>query len=212
MGMILCWSCHGPGRGEPFCSTCGLIQPPPRDPNYYGLFGLPLAFRLDRELLDHRYREAQQRFHPDRFVTRSPTERRLSLEWVTLLNEAYHDLKDPMLRGRYLLKRLGEPMSGESGGPPSDPTLLLEVMELREEMAQVDVTHPEASHHLDRLRLELERRIREDESALALAFDRHQEQRNAAHLAQAAGLIDRLRYDLRMREALEEIEEKLFEV
>src|ERR1700690_3198203 len=71
--------------------------------NHFELFGLPQRFHLDLTRLDEAYRGIQSQVHPDRFVNASATERRISMQSATQVNEAYRTLKDPLARARYLL-------------------------------------------------------------------------------------------------------------
>ena len=56
--------------------------------DHFTLFGLPRSYRLDPLALDKRYREIQSEVHPDRFAQAGDSERRLSLQWATRVNEA----------------------------------------------------------------------------------------------------------------------------
>ena len=56
--------------------------------DHFALFELPRAFRIDGNALDKRYREMLAAVHPDRFADAGDTERRLSLQWATRVNEA----------------------------------------------------------------------------------------------------------------------------
>jgi len=75
--------------------------------DFFTLFNLPRQFQLDSIALDQRYRELQAQVHPDKFSHLSDAEKRLSMQWATQVNEAYQTLRDPLKRGRYLLKLSG---------------------------------------------------------------------------------------------------------
>lgn len=57
--------------------------------------------------MEKRFYELSREFHPDRFTTSGIEAQRLSLEKMSLLNEAYRTLKDPAERRGYLLKLEG---------------------------------------------------------------------------------------------------------
>lgn len=105
-------------------------------PTHFELFGLAPAFRVDRAQLDSVYRELQRTAHPDRFVNASDTERRVSAQQATQINEAYQVLKDPLRRGRYLLELAGIDHNDEHR-TTRDARFLMEQMELREALAEV---------------------------------------------------------------------------
>ena len=102
--------------------------------NYFELFGLPVGYIVDGGQLDERYRELQRVVHPDRYANASASEKRLSVQGASLINEAYQTLKDPMLRARYLLLLNGIDM-GADNATTQDAAFLMEQLELREELA-----------------------------------------------------------------------------
>ena len=103
---------------------------------HFELFGLPESFEVDAGQLDSRYRELQRAVHPDRFASASDQERRISMQQATQINEGYQVLKDPLLRGRYLLELDGYRFDDEHH-TTSDAAFLMEQMELRELLGEV---------------------------------------------------------------------------
>ena len=104
--------------------------------NYFELFGIPVSFAIDAGFLMQQYRDLQQAVHPDRFANATEQERRLSLQYATHINEALRVLKDPLERARYLLQLRGVQWDDEQT-TLSDPTFLMQQMELRESLEQV---------------------------------------------------------------------------
>ena len=79
--------------------------------------------------LDAALRRLRSLVHPDRFSGRSAVERRMSLQWTALLNEARRVLRDPVSRARYLAT--GRVRPAEERGPALDPDFLEQMFELR---------------------------------------------------------------------------------
>ncbi|MEO5348187.1 MAG: Fe-S protein assembly co-chaperone HscB [Magnetococcus sp. YQC-3] len=198
-----CWSCRGLVAGVPFCPTCQAIQPPDMAVDFFQLFGLPVAFSLEMAALEASYQALQRQFHPDRFATRSTTERRLSLEHVTRINQAYQTLRDPLARSSYLLTRMGhQPVAAEG----QDPEFLLEVMEQREALAEVDLASTEAIEALARLRAGVERHIEQELQRLTRLFV----SATPEEMSEIARINHRLQYHRRFLEALDQAEETIY--
>ena len=109
------------------------MQSPDLSQNYFELFGLPVAFDIDRERLRTELRQLQASFHPDRHVNGSDHERRMSVQVASWINQAHETLQDPVKRSRYLLEISGAEIGDESS-TTSDSEFLMEQIELREEI------------------------------------------------------------------------------
>ena len=102
--------------------------------NFFELFGLPETYPVNEELLSDRYHALQQAVHPDRFAAAGETEKRLSMQASTHVNEAYETLRDQLRSARYLLSLRTAKTGGENPNI-QDTGFLLEQMELREALA-----------------------------------------------------------------------------
>jgi molecular chaperone HscB len=100
----------------------------------FDVLGLAPAMELDLAALEQRYRDLLRALHPDKFVHASSTERRESLSRAVSVNEAYRLLRDDLKRAELLFKRLTG-TKADDGQAAADPELLMEVMDLREELA-----------------------------------------------------------------------------
>ena len=92
--------------------------------DYFALFGLRRAYRIDAAQLDQAYHEMQGQVHPDRHAHLPETERRLSMQWATQVNEAYRTLKKPLLRAHYLLRLAGAETDHENNTAMSPAFLM----------------------------------------------------------------------------------------
>jgi molecular chaperone HscB len=99
--------------------------------DHFRLFGLLPAFDIDPAPLEKTYREMQSQVHPDRFAHLGETERRLSMQWSTHVNEAYQTLKKPLSRACYLLQLNGvDALENSNTAMPA--AFLMQQMEWRE--------------------------------------------------------------------------------
>lgn len=136
--------------------------------DYFALFGLPRVYRVDMARLDQAYHAMQGKVHPDRHAHLPETERRLSMQWATQVNEAYQTLRDPLRRARYLLQLAGHDARLETNtAMPAE--FLMAQMELREAVADAreagDVDVLDARHR------SLKKAIRGEFEALQAALD-----------------------------------------
>lgn len=144
--------------------------------DHFSLFGLPSRFDLDAQALESAWRTVAAQVHPDRFATASPAERRVAMQWAARANEAYRQLRDPLLRARYLCEQAGVDLQTESN-TSMDTAFLMQQMTWREMMDDAR----EDAGVLAELRTELEEARQQMRTALTRLLD---EQRDYA----AAGL------------------------
>lgn len=144
--------------------------------DHFSLFGLPSRFDLDAQALESAWRTVAAQVHPDRYATASPAERRVAMQWAARANEAYRQLRDPLLRARYLCEQVGVDLQTESN-TSMDTAFLMQQMTWREMM---DDARNDAGV-LAELRTELEDARQQMRAALTRLLD---EQRDYA----AAGL------------------------
>ena len=99
----------------------------------FGLLGLPVQFDLDPQAVERAFHERTKELHPDKFATAPAAERVAALSRSRALNDAYQTLKKPVPRAEYLLERAGVSIGDNER---LDPTFLMEILELREELAE----------------------------------------------------------------------------
>ncbi|MFL5812121.1 MAG: Fe-S protein assembly co-chaperone HscB [Bdellovibrionia bacterium] len=80
---------------------------PVSPPNYFSALGVKRRFGQNKADLESRFYRLSRELHPDRFATGSADERRQALEKMSLVNEAYGALKDPVRLRDYFLKLVG---------------------------------------------------------------------------------------------------------
>jgi len=168
------------------------MSPPDLTQDYFSLFDLPVAFRIDQESLSNRYRQVQRELHPDRFAGSSPHEKRLALQYSALVNEAYGTLRSPLLRALYLLRLEGLEQQ-QIDGQKVDGGFLIEQMELREKLESLhDLVDTETvlDHLIEEISTDISNHEMEFESAYAQKdFD------TAASACVKMQYLDKLRHE-----------------
>jgi len=142
---MICWSCEKNAGGGLTCASCGAIQPPDPKADHFQVFGIERRYAVDVADLERRYKDMTKVLHPDRYARADERARRASLKRSMQLNQAWRTLKDPVRRAEYLLSLAGVEVGAEDGTSrrvdgqrvrlPVAPALLMEVMELREGLA-----------------------------------------------------------------------------
>ena len=127
---MICWKCKEKVGGI-LCVGCGSIQPPPPRIDFYELLGLKCLYFIDNQEIETAYRSLSKKIHPDRFRSKKAVERRMSLQWTALVNEARRVLIDPILRARYLAT--GKAQADEQGGSV-EQSFLETIFELQMQM------------------------------------------------------------------------------
>mgnify|MGYP001822535329 CR=1 FL=1 len=102
--------------------------------NYFEIFGLPVSYQVDLSLLSERYRDMQREFHPDRYANKPAQEQRLAVQYAGVINQAFSELKSPLLRAQYLLSLKNIEGQGDAR-ITRDPLFLMQQIELREKLA-----------------------------------------------------------------------------
>jgi molecular chaperone HscB len=103
--------------------------------DYFSLFSIDQQFAVDANQLTERYRDYQRKLHPDKFANASDQERRMAVQGVTFVNEAYRTLRDPLLRALYMLTIKG--VDPEQSAQSMRGEFLMEQMALREELEEL---------------------------------------------------------------------------
>jgi molecular chaperone HscB len=130
---------------------------------YYRVLELEPKLALDTSALQKRFYDLSRQWHPDRFTSHSIAEQAASLEKTALLNDAFRTLRDPVLRGEYVLAQHSLEASGQRGHDVP-AALLEEVLELNEALAEADKTGierlmPQFRSTLDAIDIKLEQQF-----------------------------------------------------
>lgn len=171
--------------------------------NYFQLFDLPEQFELDLTELGSRYLALQKRFHPDNFAAGSERDRLLSVQQTANINDAYHSLKQPLLRAEHILALRGLKISNEQRSF-TEPAFLMQQMELREQLSEIlEQADPEGAIFDIEQQLVKQRKVLQN--ALNQALSAHTAEQNQL----AAELVRKLKFFYKLQQELELIEQQL---
>ena len=161
--------------------------------DHFALFGMAPLFRVDSLSLDKRFREIQARVHPDRFAHAGESERRVSLQWATRVNEAYQTLKNPLARAQYLLELAGRHADTESN-TAMPPEFLMEQKEWREAVAEARAAREQGE--LEELHRRVKQRMNERYEQLAELLDDQHDYATGADRVRRLMFLEKLLFDI----------------
>jgi molecular chaperone HscB len=170
----------------------------------FDTLGVEPRFDLDLGLLEQRHRALAGTLHPDRYSGKPASERRMALGKAILVNEAWRLLCDPVRRAECLLSRAGVAV-GELCEPKPSAELLMQMLELREELALAHKNRDPLA--LERLHKHLRELERTAVTTLEVGFVQAAGEREK--LAALLPGLGKLRYIRRSLEELAAIEEDL---
>lgn len=172
-----CWSCGASlAAGSPICPSCGKVQPPAADADYFAVFELPRKLNIDTKSLERAFYRLSRKLHPDLYAQAPAREQQWSLDQSSLLNDAYRALKDPVRRTEYLLTLEGVKLESEKGDSdkaaraPAD--LLEEVFELNMQLEEMRMNRkmgeddPQLRQDLVKAKDQFEGQLRDNDSQL----------------------------------------------
>lgn len=170
------------------------------DPHtHFALFDLPVGYALDIADLTQRYHDLQRAVHPDRFASGSAQDQRRAVQMAADLNRAYDVLRSPLKRAQYLLQLHG--IDNPSEATVQDRGLLLEQMELRERLGDIDGS-PVMAEALARFEQDIQGRYGDAQRQFAAAYAR-------GDLALAAATVTGMQFYVKLLHEARELAEKL---
>ena len=111
--------------------------------DYFTLFGLPARYQLDTRALSLRFQDLQRQYHPDKFASGSRAEQLAAVQQSATINRARQTLRHPLMRAEYLLSLHGFDLASEQH-TVRDTAFLMEQLELREELDEIEQAKDEA--------------------------------------------------------------------
>lgn len=169
--------------------------------DFFSLFGLPVQFTLDNAELAARYQELQRQFHPDNFASHPEAERLQAVQRSATINQAWQTLRQPLSRAEYMLSLHGYDLASEQQ-TVRDTAFLMEQLELREELEEIEHARDEAR---------LEAFIKRTDATLSARSEKMVQELNDEMWEQAADTVRKLRFLDKLRASAEQLEEKLLD-
>ena len=167
--------------------------------DYFEIFGLPVNYAVDQGLLADRFLDLQRQVHPDRFAAGTDQEKRLAMQWATLVNTANETLREPLSRAIYLLALIGIELEIN---PTLPPEFLMGQIDLREELESIEEGGGNLEE-LDSFRKKMKRAMNKVQAAFKESLDND------------TGKAERLVYELQFLSKLmvsaNRLEEKLLD-
>ena len=178
------------------------MQSPDLSQNYFELFGINPVFDIDHRRLHAEQQRLQATYHPDRYVSASEQDKRVSVQVASWVNQAYETLQDPVKRSRYLLEINGADIPDDST-TTSDSEFLMEQIELREQVES-------CRHGEDGLQrsYQIETRLAERADELAREFVSHF---SDGHYDEAIVSSRKMQFIQRIQQQLSELQFELEE-
>ncbi|KAI8980334.1 hypothetical protein BDB01DRAFT_797441 [Pilobolus umbonatus] len=140
-----CWQCQSNNRPSAlFCENkvCKVIQPIPPQLNFFHLLQVggghnkdEPVFNIDLKAMRRQFLSLQQKAHPDSFSRAPKREHEYAQLQSSVINKAYHTLKNPLTRAQYILKQQG--IQVNESDSTDNTALLMEIMEAREELDDI---------------------------------------------------------------------------
>ncbi|MCW8922776.1 MAG: Fe-S protein assembly co-chaperone HscB [Gammaproteobacteria bacterium] len=168
--------------------------------NFFELFDVPVSFEVDLDLVQQRYRELQKAVHPDKFVSASDQEKRISMQQTSWINEAFNALRQPVERAIYLLKLKGVDLNLENE-TTMDAMFLMEQMEMREALSDVQ-SKDDPLAALDDFSVQIKNKMQAMAANFSIAYEDDQ-------LDDAKELIRKMQFMQKARKEVDELTAKI---
>jgi len=170
--------------------------------DHFQMLGLERRFAIDPAELERRYLERSREVHPDRQATRPAGERAAAAGEAMQLNLAYRTLKRDLPRAEHLLQLAGVRIGDNE---PVQQALLMEILELREELANARAAGDAAAiAQLEAAARKRERAELDRLAALFAEFEAAPQDGGGEALARLKDQVILLRYLARYREAFDQ--------
>ncbi|MEO8875021.1 MAG: Fe-S protein assembly co-chaperone HscB [Polyangiaceae bacterium] len=176
--------------------------------NPFEILGIDARYDIDLRAVEKRHRELSVALHPDKFASDGASARRESIERASQVNEAWRIIRDPIRRAEALFAVAGI-VVGETNEPKSNQAFLMDMMEMREALA--DARDAKDLSKIRALAEDAEAGESAAKQAISSATASGVVQADKALLIQTLPRLGELRFYRRMLEDVNAIEEAIAE-
>jgi molecular chaperone HscB len=138
---------------------------------HFEWFSIPRNFDIDLRSLRAKYLDLQKQLHPDKSAGLPDANQSQAIVLNTRLNDAYDSLKDPVKRAIYLLELSGVEYDADRQ-TQNDPIYLMQQLEIREELGDLEVDSPHLDESLDKFRSLALSQLEQYSEEFSLAYDK----------------------------------------
>ncbi len=134
---VICKKLIFPTETTFICTECGYLNSM-IEIDYFSYFAMPINHVIDLDLLEFKYIELMNIYHPDRFIGATEEERMNALVHSSFLNKAYATLRaeTELFAYMYFLMHAEDILKNTEGNGNS--SLLIEFMEVYEELEHLE--------------------------------------------------------------------------
>lgn len=173
--------------------------------NYFNLFNLPIKLPVDQKKLAEKYQQLQRAYHPDNFALCPEKKQLTMLKKSADINQAYQSLQDPIGSAEYLLSLNGVLLDAEQT-ISHDHDFLIEQFELHEQLETIKnlTNNSEKQPALSEFSSQRKKGWHDTYQQLLSVIDEY-------NWSLAVFYINKLRFFKKIQQAIEEIEDQLFD-
>lgn len=171
---------------------------------HFEWFSIPRNFSVDLRALRAKYLDLQKQLHPDKSAGLPDANQSQAIVLNTKLNDAYGSLRDPVKRAIYLLELSGFEYEADRQ-TQSDPIYLMQQLEIREELSDLELDSPHLEESLDKFRSLALAQLEQYSEEFSLAYDK-------ADWSLSSAAIDRMMFAEKLMRDVNEREEQLLDL
>ncbi|WP_113662428.1 iron-sulfur cluster co-chaperone HscB C-terminal domain-containing protein [Pedobacter nanyangensis] len=171
---------------------------------YFELYGLPVSFHPDQNVVKQQFYALSKKYHPDFYINESAAKQEEVLELSTLNNKAFQVLKDPQKVLQYVLTLKEVITEGENYTLPQ--SFLMEMMDVNEAVMDLQFDpDPEKMLQIRQQINDFAKKIDQELFQYTQGFETLDAEQQAVQLAKIKDIHYRSKYLHRLQQSLAKI-------